>query len=112
ARILRKSGRPAEARPLAEQSASLAERQKAWEQLVAARQELSFEDRLLGNYDRLLQLRLANLETVRKHREGFRDAGEEERSAIQSLAAAYSWTTDYALAVRYCREDLARSDAR
>src|SRR6266403_2880307 len=44
ARILRKSGRPTEARLFAEQSAALAEKQKAWEQLVAARQELSFED--------------------------------------------------------------------
>lgn len=111
ARILRQSGKPAEARPFAEQAVSLAEKEKAWPQLVRARQELSFEDRLSGNYDRVLQLRLANLDTVRKRRDAFPQSDEEERSALQYVGAAYSWKRDYASAIRYCREDLARSEA-
>lgn len=112
ARTLRKSGRPADAKPLAEQAVALAEKQKAWQQLFSARQELSFEERLLGNYDRLLQLRLANLETVRKHREAFLpNTSEEERTAVQYVAAAYSWKKDYVRAIQYCREDLAGSEA-
>ncbi len=111
ARILRQSGKPTEARPLAERAVTLAENQKAWRQLLTARQELSFEDRLSGNYDRVLQLRLANLETVRKHREAFPQNSDEERSALQYVGAAYSWKRDYASAIRYCREDLAYSEA-
>lgn len=111
ARILRQSGKPTEAKPLAERAMTLAENQRAWQQLLNARQELSFEERLSGNYDRVLQLRLANLETVRKHREAFPQNGDKEEWALQYVGAAYSWKRDYDSAIRYCREDLAVSEA-
>ena len=86
-----------------------AENHRAWMQLVEARQELSFEERLSGNYDRVLQLRLANLETVRTHRQAFPRNGDDENSVVQSVGAAYSWKRNYIAAIRYCREDLAYS---
>jgi tetratricopeptide (TPR) repeat protein len=110
ARSLRQSGKPAEARPLAQQAVTLAENQREWKQLVAARQELSFEERLSGDYDRVLQLRLANLETVHKHREAFAQNGDAEELAVQGVGAAYSWKRDYDSAIRYGREDLALSE--
>jgi len=111
ARALRQSGKPVEARSLAEQAMTLAENQGAWQPLFSARKELSFEERLSGNYDRVLQLRLANLETVRQHHEAFPQSDDEERLALEDVAAAYSWKRDYASAIRYCREDLVRSEA-
>jgi len=111
ARILRQSGKPAEARPLAEEAVTLAENRGAWQQLLRARRELSFEERLSGNYDRVLQLRSANLETFHKHRGAFPPNGDEEESLLQDVAAAYSWKRDYASAIRYCREDLTLSEA-
>ena len=109
ARILRQSGKPQEAKPLAEQALTLATKQKAWSQMVDARGELSFEERLAGNYDGVLQLRLANLDTIRAHRDAFPSGGEE--GALAHVAAAYSWKRNYPLAVRYCREVLAASEA-
>jgi len=111
ARILRQSGKPAEARPLAEQAVTLAGNRQAWQQLVMARRELSFEERLAGNYDRVLQLRLANLETFRQHRAAFPQNGDAEESILQDVAAAYSWKRDYTSAIRYCRDDLSLSEA-
>ena len=117
ASTLRKSGKPAEARPLAEQAVTLAEKRQAWRQLVSARRELSFEERLAGNYDRVLQLRLANLDTFRKHRAAFPQPGTlptyglDEASIVQNVAAAYSWKRDYNSAIRYCREELSLSEA-
>jgi tetratricopeptide (TPR) repeat protein len=109
ARILRQSGRPQEAKPLAEQALALATKQKAWSQIVDARGELSFEERLAGDYDRVLQLRLANLDSIRAHRDAFPSSGEE--GALEHVAAAYSWKRNYPLAVRYCREVLVASEA-
>jgi CHAT domain-containing protein len=109
ARTLRQAGKPQEAKPLAEKALALATKQKAWSQMVAARQELSFEERVAGNYDRVLQLRLANLDTVRAHRDAFPSGAEESRAA--NVAAAYSWKRDYPLAVQYCREVLAAAQA-
>jgi hypothetical protein len=48
ARILRQSGKPQEAKPLAEQALTLATKQKAWSHIVDERGELSFEERLSG----------------------------------------------------------------
>lgn len=109
ARILRQSGKPQQAKPLAEQALTVATKQKAWSQMVHARGELSFEERLAGNYDRVLQLRLANLDTIRAHRDAF--SSISERGTLAHVAAAYSWKRNYPLAVRYCREVLAASEA-
>jgi CHAT domain-containing protein len=112
ARVLRQSGHPAEAKPLAEHALALAEKSQAWAQLVQARQEVSFEERLAGNYDRVLQLRLANLNTVRAHHDAFpNELSDEEEEQIAHVGAAYSWKRNYELAVRYCREDVAASEA-
>ena len=56
ARILRQSGKPAEAKPLAEKAMALAEGQKSWLQLVNARRELSFEESLSGNASVMVSL--------------------------------------------------------
>jgi CHAT domain-containing protein/tetratricopeptide (TPR) repeat protein len=109
ARILRQSGKPAEARPAAQQAVTLAESQREWKQLVSARTELSFEESSARNYDRVLQLRLANLDTVRAHHQEFLPLGEQE--ALASVGAAYSWNRNYPLAIRFCRADLAASQA-
>ena len=89
----------------------LAETQKAWQQLVDARLELSFEERLSGNYDRVLQLRSANLDTIRKHGKAFPGSADEEANAREQVGAAYSWKGDYASALRYCRGGLAHAEA-
>jgi CHAT domain-containing protein len=109
ARILRQSGKPQEAKPLAEQALILATKQNAWLQMVYARGELSFEERLAGNYDRVLQLRLENLDTIRAHRDAFRPGDEE--SMLEHVAAAYSWKRNYPLAIRYCGEALVAAEA-
>lgn len=109
ARILRQSGKPQEAKPVAEKAMMLAEQQSAWQLLVRARTELSFEERFAGDYDRVLQLRLANLDTVRAHPEAF--AKDGPANALESVCAAYSWKRNYPLAIRYCREGLAAVEA-
>src|SRR5262249_9315090 len=76
-----------------------------------ARRELSFEFRLTHDYDRVLQLRLASLQTARKYPKAFADAAEQERSSVWAVGAAYSWKHDYANAIRYCREDLGLTEA-
>jgi CHAT domain-containing protein len=111
ARVLRQAGKSNEAIPVAQQAAALAEKQQDWQHLNDARRELSFDYRLSHDYDRVLQLRLANLQTARKYSKAFADATEEERSSVQAVAAAYSWKHDYANAIRYCREELSLTEA-
>ena len=111
ARAFRQSGKLAEAKSSALQAVTRAQKQGAWQQLLLARKELSFAERLSGNYEAVLQLRLANLDTVRAHRDVFPQNGDGEESALQGVGAAYSWKHDYASAIRYCREDLAVSEA-
>src|SRR5215475_7303447 len=108
---LRKAGKPQEARPIAEQAVALAEKRKDWTHLWSARQELSFEYRFAGDYDRVLQLRKANLETVRKNPQGFQNFAYSEQSSVAYLSAAYSLKHDYANAVRYCLEELSLAEA-
>ena len=111
ARGLRQAGKLNEAMQVAQQAAALAEKQQDWKHLNDARRELSFEYRLTHDYDRVLQLRLANLQTARKYPKAFADPAEEERSSVQVVGAAYSWKHDYANAIRYCREELALTEA-
>jgi CHAT domain-containing protein len=112
ARVLRQSGNSAGAKPPAEQAMALAEKSQAWAQLLQARQEVSFEERLAGNYDRVLQLRLANLNTVRAHHDAFQNQlSDAEEEQIANVGGAYSWKRNYELAVRYCREDVVASEA-
>src|SRR5215468_7360327 len=75
---LRKAGKSNEAIPVAQQAAALAEKQQDWKHLNEARRELSFEYRLTHDYDRVLQLRLAGLQTARKYPKAFADPAEEE----------------------------------
>src|SRR5260221_14398331 len=60
ARNLRKAGKVQEAKAIAEQAVTLGERTQNWQRLWDARQELSFEYRIGGDYDRVLQLRRGN----------------------------------------------------
>src|SRR5260221_4952120 len=110
ARNLRKAGKVQEAKAIAEQAVTLGERTQNWQRLWDARQELSFEYRIGGDYDRVLQLRRANLDMVRKNPKGFQDYAGSEHFSVWYLAAAYSWKHDYANAVRYCLEDVALAE--
>ncbi len=111
ARELRKAGKVQEAKASAEQAVALGEKNQDWQRLWDARQELSFEYRIAGDYDRVLQLRRANLDTVRKNPKGFQNYAYSEQSSVAYLGAAYSWKHDYANAVRYGLEEVALAEA-
>src|SRR5262245_55562079 len=110
ARVLRQAGKSNEAIPVAQQAVALAEKQQDWKHLNDAMRELSFDYRAAHDYDRILQLRLANLQTVRKYPKAFTDPAVEEHLSVQAVGAAYSLKHDYANAIRYGREELALTE--
>ncbi len=107
---LRQAGKPQAAKPIAEQAVALAEKRQDWPHLWSARQELLYDYGLTRDYDRVLQLGKANLETVRKNAKAFSNLAEAERKSVETVGRAYSAKHDYVNAVRTCLEELALAE--
>ena len=104
----RKSGENEQSIRTLEEALKLSRNRKYFEGESSALGFLSLGYRLQGDYQKVLECRLASLQLVRAHREIFiTEQRNEEPWELGGVSGAYFWLKDLPTAVRYAREAVA-----